>query len=187
MTDFALSSGSIMRPYRSPWGAFPTRGMAISTGISTLVIRVGTVVGLDVNSTAYQNCIVPSSISSGTLLSTAIVGVAAENPASAAGSTNGQGQVIPVWEANPNVEFKIATIGGLLNSTMVGQLRDLQWDSTLMIQVVTCGASRLTTAMPRVIVTGLLDASGDSGGYITVRFIPNDPVGSTARALAFYG
>ena len=43
MTDFTLSSGSIMRPHRSPWGAFPTRGFMISTGISSNVINIGRV------------------------------------------------------------------------------------------------------------------------------------------------
>lgn len=186
MTDFVLSSGNIMKPYRSPWGAFPTKGMALSTGISSNVIRIGMVVGLDVNSTAYQNCIVPSSLSSGTIVSTAIVGIAAESPGavngnSGVGSTNSQGTVCMVWEANPNVEFRANTRGGLLNSTIVGQEKNLDYDSTLNIVLVNVGAGALATAQPRVVVTGLLDASGDSGGAVVCRFI-----NSSASVLAFY-
>lgn len=171
MTDIVLSSGDIMRPYRSPWGAFPTRGMKLSTGNSSIGIFIGRVVQIDVNSTSFQDCIVPSSLSSGTIVSTAIVGVAAENPNAPLASTNVQGTVIPVWEANPNVEFRARTRGGLLNSTIVGQLKNLDWDSTLNIQLVNVGAGALATPLPRVVVTGLLDNSGDSGGAVTCRFV----------------
>lgn len=189
MTDFTLSSGNYMRPYRSPWGAFPIRGMPLSTGISSATIRIGQAVCLDVNSTAYQNCIIPSSLSSAVVVSTAIVGIAAEGPGiNALSSTNAQGTVIPVWEANPNVEFRVHTRKGLLNSTLVGQYRDLEWDSTLTIHLINVGASALATPQPRVVITGLIDASGDSGGAVLVRFMTKDAsvAGSTARILAFY-
>lgn len=187
MADITLTAGNIMRPWRSPWGAFPIRGMPLSTGISSAVIAVGQVVCLDVNSTSFQNCIIPSSLSSAVVVSTAIVGVAAENPGAASG-TNTQGTVIPVWEANPNVEFRINTRKGLLNSTLVGQYRDIEWDSTLKIHLLNVGAAALAVPMPRVVITGLIDNSGDSGGAVTVRFCVKDPsiAGSTARVLAFY-
>lgn len=193
MTDFTLSAGNFMRPWRSPWGAFPVRTMKLSTGISTLIIRVGTVVGLDVNSTAFQDCIVPSSQNSSlaTLTSTAIVGVSAEGPGAAGGnpsSTNTQGTLCQVWEANPNVEFIANTRNGLLNSTCVGQAKELVWDSTLNITLVNIGASSLATPQPRVLVTELIDASGDSGGRVLCRFLPRDVTSSlsTANLLAFY-
>jgi hypothetical protein len=192
MTDFTLSAGNFMRPWSSPWGAFPIRHMKLSTGISTLIIRVGEVVGLDVNSTAYQDCIVPSSLvaSSGPVMcSTAIVGVAAEGPGAAGGnpsSTNSQGTLCAVWEANPNVEFIANTRNGLLNSTCVGQVKELWRDSTLNITLVNIGASSQATPMPRVVITGLVDASGDSGGRVTCRFIVKDPAASTSNLLAFY-
>jgi hypothetical protein len=191
MTDFVLSSGDIMRPYRSPWGGFPTRLMPLSTGISSQIIRVGTVVGLDQNTTNGWSQITPSSVSSGCLISTAVVGVAAEGPGAAAGgpsSTNTAGTLIPVWEANPNVEFKARSGHGLLNSTMVGVMKGLYRDSTLNIDLVECGASSLATPIPRVVVTGLLDNSGDSGGLVTFRFCTHDPNSSlsTGRLLAFF-
>ncbi len=189
MTDFTLSQGSIMRPWRSPWGAFPVKAMAISTGISSAVIRVGQLVCLDVNSTRNDR-VIPSSLSSNVVVSTAIVGVAAEGPGAPGtlSSTNAAGTVIPVWEANPNVEFRVHTRKDVLSSTLVGQYRDLEWDSTLFIHLVNVGAAQLTTPQPRVVITGLIDAPGDSGGAISVRFCVKDPsiAGSTARVLAFY-
>lgn len=197
MTDIALSSGNIMRPYRSPWGSFPVRNMACSTGVSTNIIRLGQLVGLDVNSTAFQNCVLPSSLSSACVVSSAIVGIAAEAPGlnlsppmggTMTSTSPGGTPVIPVWEANPNVEFRVNTRKGLLNSTMVGQPRDLEWDSTLNIHLVNAGASPLTTPILRVVVTGLIDNVGDSGGAVSVRFLTRDPSVSTtaARTLAFY-
>lgn len=197
MTDIALSSGNIMRPYRSPWGSFPIRNIACSTGVSTNIIRIGQVVQLDVNSTAFQNCVLPSSLSSAVVVSTAIVGIAAESPGlnlsppvggTMTSTSPGGTPVIPVWEANPNVEFRVNTRKGLLNSTLVGQYRDIEWDSTLNIHLVNVGAAQLTTPQPRVVITGLIDNVGDSGGAITVRFLTKDPsiAGSTARILAFY-
>lgn len=162
------------------------RSIALSTGISSNTINVGQVVGLDVNSTAFQNCIVPSSLTSNTVVSTAIVGIAAEN-STALGGKNAQGTVVPVWDANPNVEFRCRTRNGLLNSTIVGQAHSLLWDSTLKIHYVNVGASCATTPVS-VIVTDLIDNSGDSGGIVAFRFCAKDPTSSlsTANILAFY-
>lgn len=193
MTDFVLSAGNTMRPWRSPWGSFPIRTMKLSTGISTLIIRVGTVVGLDPNSTSFADCIVPSSQNSSlaTLVSTAIVGVAAEGPGAAGGnpsSTNTQGTLCQVWEANPLVEFRAHTRNGLLNSTCVGQAKELVWDSTLNITLVNIGASSLATPQPRVLITELVDNSGDSGGAVLFKFLTRDITSSlsTANLLAFF-
>ena len=187
MADITLSSGDSIRPYRTPWGNFPIIGMALSTGISSATIRVGQVVVLDVGSTSYTNCIIPAALSSGTVTSTAIVGIAAENPG-ALSSTNTQGTVIPVWDANPHVEYRARTRGALLNSTLVGQVKNIAWDSTLTINLIDVGAGALTTALPRVIITSLLDNSGDSGGAVTFKFITRDPGTSTTGSgcLAFY-
>jgi hypothetical protein len=192
MTDFTPTAGDFIRPWATPWGAFPIRSMKLSTGISSNKIFQGTVVGLDINSTAFQDCIVPSSLAASSgpvLVSTAIVGVAAEGPGTTSpSSTNVQGTFIPVWDANPNVEFVARTRNGLLNSTCVGQMKELWRDSTLNIDMVNIGASSQATPQPRVIITGLVDNSGDSGGRVTFRFAVKDGTvaGSTANLLAFY-
>lgn len=175
MTDFVLSAGNTIRPHRSPWGAFPIRGFKLSTGISSQVIRVGTVVCLDSASTSFNDCIVPTTLSSSSLklVANTVIGVSAEGPGQTAGgisSTNSQGTVIPVWEANPSVEFKAWTRGGLLNSTIVGQRKELTRDSTLNIDLVNLATSSLAATCAVVIITGLVDASGDSGGAVTIRF-----------------
>lgn len=171
MADFTLNSGDFVRPWKSPWGAFPSRSMKLSTGISSNTIKVGQLVGLDTGSTAYTDCIIPITQSSRSLNPGAgtIVGFAAEN-STAMGAQTAQGTVVPVWEAHPSVEFRARTRFGLLNSTIVGTAKELHRDSTLGIDVVNLSVSSLATPANCVIITGLLDASGDSGGAVTFRF-----------------
>src|SRR5262245_49121111 len=115
MADFTLSSGNVLRPYRSPWGAFPTLGMPLSSGISSNAIVLGRIVGLDPNTDSNSGQILPSSQTAGVVMSTLIVGVAAESPA-LPGSTNTRGNTISVWEASPLVEFRAHTQGANLAS-----------------------------------------------------------------------
>ncbi len=195
MTDFTLSSGSYMRPYKARnGGSFPIRHMALSTGISSNVIRVGTVVGLDQNTTNGASLIVPSSVTSNALVSTAVVGVAAEGPGATAGglsSTNVTGTLIPVWDADPQVEFRAHTRNGLLNSTLIGQIHEILRDTTLNIELINVGASCLTTPINHVLITSLIDAAGDSGGAVGFKFIAMEAGTatsslSTGRRLAFF-
>ena len=188
MADITPTAGDYMRPFRSPWGNFPTRQMPLSTGISSNAIYIGSVVGLDSATTNGQSQIVPSSLTSNTVVSTQIVGVAAEGPATTSpSSTNVAGTMIPVWEANPNVEFKARTRNGLLNSTLIGSYHTILWDSTLHIFLVNVGASSATTPVS-VVITEMIDNPGDSGGAVAFRFCPRDPTSSlsTANVLAFY-
>lgn len=186
MTDITPTAGDFMRPHRSPWNSFPTRGMPISTGISSNIIYVGAVVGLDLNTSTTGDCIVPSSMTSNTVVSTANVGVAAENPASPS-STNVARSTIPVWECNPLVEFRARSRHGVLASTNVGAPYTILWDSTLHIHLVNLGASCATTPV-YVTVTELIDNVGDSGGLVAFKFVSKDPTSSlsTANTMAFY-
>lgn len=194
MADIPLSSGSYIRPYRARnGGSFPIRQMGLSTGISTNIIRIGTIVGLDGNTTNGQSLIVPSSVTSNVCVSTAVVGVAAEGPGVAGGgpsSTNVTGTLIPVWDADPQVEFRAHTKNGLLNSTLVGSIREFCRDTTLNIDVINVGASCLTVPIQHCLITGLIDNAGDSGGAVSFKFIPRgDPSNSTlssGRRLAFF-
>lgn len=183
MTDFTLSSGMICRPYRSPWGAFPTRGFQLSTGISSNAIVAGRVVALDANTDSNAMQILPSSQTAGVVMSTVIVGIAAESPA-LPGSTNTRGTVISVWEANPMIEFRAQTQGANLLSSQVGKLKALVWDSTLAITKV--DLSNSTAINVRVVVTGLIDNEGDSGGAVSFRFITNDVSTISSPFLAFF-
>lgn len=188
MTDWVPTVGDYVRPHRSPWGGFPIRTMPLSTGISSNAIFVGQMVSLDLNSTAFNNCIVPSSLTSNTVVSTRNVGFAADCSTTPSNANNiAQGTAWPVWDANPNVEFRARTRNGLLNSTLVGEAHSLLWDSTLHIHYVNVGASSATTPV-NVIITGLIDASGDSGGLVTFSVPAHDITSSlsTANILAFY-
>ena len=187
MTDIAPGAADFVRPWYSPWGSFPTRTIGLSTGISSNAINVGMVVGLDVNTATNGNLIVPSSLTSNTVVSTAIVGIAAEN-STALGGKNTQFWQVPVWDANPNIEFRARTRNGLLQSTLVGSNNhSILWDSTNKIHLINVGASSATTPV-NVVITQLLDNVGDSGGAVAFKFVPRDATSSlsTANILAFY-
>lgn len=184
MADITLTAGDYIRPHKSPWGAFPTRTVKCSTGTSTQVIRLGQTVVLDLSgSTAFRDCVIPCGVSSGTLnpAAASIVGIAAETPPTTGLSTVvGGTPVIAVWDCNPNVEFRSRTRYGVITSSCVGQTYELGRDSTLNIEYVMLNASSLTTPAKTVVVTGLLDNPGDSGGALTWRFI------QSSGYLAYY-
>ena len=187
MADITPGRGDFIRPHRSPWGAFHVRTMGLSTGISSVTINVGMVVGLDVNTATNGNLIIPSSLTSNTVVSTAIVGIAAEN-STAIGGQSAQFTQVPVWDANPSIEFRARTRNGLLASTLVGSNNhSILWDSTLRIHLINVGASSATTPV-NVVITELLDNVGDSGGAVAFKFVPRDATSSlsTANILAFW-
>jgi len=171
MPDFTLNSGDFIRPWKSPWGAFPSRTMKLSTGISSNAIRAGEVVALDTDSTSFRDCIKPVPQSSNSLnpVAASIVGIANFN-STGMGNQTAQGTQVSVWDANPNVEFRARTRFGLLNSTIVGTHKELHRDSTLGIVVVNLATSSLATPANCVLITGLLDSPGDSGGAVTFKF-----------------
>lgn len=177
-TNFTLSSGSICRPYRSPWGAFPVRSMPISTGVSSLTIHVGQTVILDARTSTCGHRVYANSANN----PIGIVGIASESP-NKPGSTTTVDTEIPVWEANPLVEFKAVTKGGTLVSSIVGSARTLEFDSTLNIHWVDLGAS--SAVDNRVIVTELIDGIGDSGGYVAFKFQQTDRSSTNNSSVAY--
>ena len=186
MAEITLSSGSICRPFRSPWGNFPTKSMQCSTGVSSAAINIGRMVTLDWSgSTNCQR--VKASTADNFFFG---VGIAAQT---VSGSTAVTGSEISVWEANPMVEFRAATKGAALASSNVGLRKTLHWDSTLAINYVDLTAS--TAADWRVIVTGLIGNEGDTGGEVSFRFMSrltentgsSVAITSTSPVLAFFG
>lgn len=190
MADFTLSSGSICKPHRSPWGAFPTRAYAVSTGVSSNTIHVGRVVTLDWTGSTTAGRILASSANA-TFFA---VGVAASGASGSTAVTGlpGVATEVSVYEANPMVEFRAATKNGLLASSIVGLRKTLAWDSTLNISYVDIIDS--TKSNWRVAITALVDQEGDSGGYVAFRFMSKltENIGSsialtsTSPLLAFY-
>lgn len=185
MADFSLSSGNTIRPYRSPWGAFPTRTFGVSTGVSSATIHLGRPVTLDYTEAGNTSnaAFVKASSADNTFY---LAGIAAEQ---ASGSTAVAGTAISVWECNPMVEFRAVTKGAALASSQVGLTKTLHWDSTLNIGYVDLTAS--TASDHRVVVTQLLDAQGDTGGAVAFRFISDrrdqgSTINSSTPFLAFY-
>jgi len=185
MADFTLSSGNTIRPFRSPWGAFPTRTFGVSTGVSSATIHLGRPVTLDYTEAGNTSNagIVKASTGDNTFY---LAGIAGEQ---ASGSTAVAGTAISVWECNPLVEFRAVTKAGTLQSSQVGLTKTLHWDSTLNIGYVDLSASTATDH--RVVITQLIDAQGDSGGAVAFRFIGNrreqgSTVNSSTPFLAFY-
>jgi hypothetical protein len=185
MADYTLSSGSICRPFRSPWGAFPTRTFGVSTGTSSNGVVMGRRVTTDFaesNPTTNAGYVKGSTGPDHFYLA----GIVAEkgNQSSAVASTP-----VCVWECNPLVEFRAATFGGVLASSNVGQTKKLTFESTLQVELVDLTGS--TAADHRIVITQLIDNPGDSGGYVAFRFVPNradqgSTVLSSTPFLAFY-
>lgn len=194
MAQVALSSGSIMRPYRSPWGAFPIKQMTpISTGAT---INVGRVVTLDYTANSTNVGKIKASSADNHWFAVGVAGQASTM------SSGVEPQPIPVWEANPMVEFVANTINAATASSQIGLRKKIVWDSTLNIGVIDLGAS--TAADWRVVVTGMNGVNGqtglqgdlgDSGAQVTFRFIQDleGDIGSsvaltsTTPVLAFFG
>ena len=183
MADYALSSGSFIRPFRSPWGAFPSRDIR---PISTATINLGQLVGLNYTGSTSAGQIIP--ILAATANHFNLVGVAASSFTFASSATLPANMT--VWDANPNCEFQARTQGGLLASSNVGLRRKMMYDSTLTIHYIDLSASTATDW--RVVITGLIDAEGDSGGWVSFRFLShtaeqiNSSIPSTSPLLAFY-
>lgn len=185
MADITLSSGSYCRPWRSPWGAFPTKSMLLSTGVSSAAILLGRAVTLDWSGSTTAG-LVKASTADNTFF---LVGIAAETK----GTTSATRDPILVWEANPLVEFRAQTKTAALASSHVGLRKTLHWDSTLGVSYVDLGAS--TASDYRVVVTGLIDNEGDSGGSVSFKFMSrlegnigsSVAITSTSPILAFFG
>ena len=187
LTDFVLSSGNYCRPYRTPWGAFHSRGYQVSSGVSSAAIVIGRPVTLDY--TEAGNTSNASHVKASTADNTFyLVGIAAET---ISGSTAVEGTPIKVYEANDMQEFRAVTKAGTLQSSHVGLTKTLHWDSTLAIAYVDLSAS--TAADHRVIVTDLHPSyqQGDSGGEVIFKFMRNSyrqgsTIVSSTPYLAFY-
>lgn len=184
MADLTLSSGSICKAFRTPWGAFNTRQYGVSTGVSSAAIHAGRPVTLDYTEAGNTSnaSYVKASTGDNTFY---LVGIAAET----APSTALVGQPIAVYEANPMAEFSAVTKAGTLQSSQVGLTKTLHWDSTLNIAYVDLSASTATDH--RVVITQLIDQQGDSGGRVAFRFISNrreqgSTVNSSTPFLAFF-
>lgn len=189
MAEISLSSGSLCRPLRTPWGAFNTRTYFVSTGISSAAIHAGRPLTLDYTEAgATTNAgYVKASTGDNTFYLVGIAASAASGSTAAVGVTD-----VQVYEANPLAEFQAFTKGGAVSSSLVGSARTLHWDSTLNIAYVDVTGS--TASDFRVVVTeaplrGF--SQSDTGAPVGFRFISNrreqgSTINSSTPFLAFY-
>lgn len=167
MADFTISSGDYMRPYRTQGADAAAMDYGPeSTGQS--FIR-GTLLELDVDVSTSSHRLAKATVSNSTVTSTSLIGVAAESASSAVDANK------IYWRITPQTEFMARTRGGVLAQTNVGSPFGLFFDSTKAVYGVDLANAQSTSI--RVIVTGLIDAVGDSGGYVRFKF--GTPVGST--------
>ena len=174
MADFTISSGSYMRIYRTQGadGASLDYGVE-STGQS---FPRGALLELDVDVSTSSHRLAAATVSASTVTSTSLIGVAGEAASSAVDATR------IYWRITPENEFMARTRGGLLAQTNVGTAYGLFYDSTKAVYGVDLANTQSTSL--RVVVTGLIDAVGDSGGYVRFKF--GLPVG-TASTNTFGG
>lgn len=166
-TDWTISSGDYMRPYRTQGtDAISLDYKPESTAQSFLV---GALLEADslVSTSAHRLRI--AKVSASTVVSTAILGIAAEPASSVTDATR------IFWPVNGQVEFMARTRGSTLNSTNIGQPFGLFFDSTKNVFGVDLANTQSTSI--RVVITGLIDGVGDSGGYVRFKF--GRPAGST--------
>ncbi len=165
MADHTESSGTGIRPYRTPYGAFYTRGFPESTGST---FASGHLVELESAQSTDAHRVTQASS-----LSTAYLGVAAD-PASSVQDT-----MIPVFMADPVNEFIGWFKGTLASSLLTGHSTgyvSIAHDSTRNIDYV---AQNSTAANQRVQITqiGISDIAGgpynigDTNGYVAFRFL----------------
>lgn len=173
MADWVISSGDYIKPFRNAYGQVAVRTGPESTA-QTFVY--GSVLELDHGVSTSANRIREASTSGSTLTSTAIVGVAAQ-PASSVVD-----QAVSYYSCEPQNEFIGRTRGGTLALTTVGLSFGLFKDSTKNVTLIDLGNAVSTSQ--RVVVTGLVDAVGDSGGLVTFKFgCPNGSTNTFGFAL----
>lgn len=149
MADVVLSSGHGPVPYRSPFGQTP-----IFTGleVSGSTFRAGNLLQAGTSTSSHRVGFMSTN-------STTIVGIAGA-PASSVQDTR-----IPVYEANPAIEFK-AAVKEVIASTLVGAQRSWAYDSTLGIHYIDQNATGAS-----VVITECLSDLGSTNGFVAFRFL----------------
>lgn len=167
MAEYTLSSRTGITPYRVGTGTHRiVTPDASTTANAGQLIKVGQVVQFDGGASSAAHRIVQASTGGSPLLSTSIVGVAAQADTSDGSTTNlGDGKrQISVWAAGG--EFKFQTNISNIQSTVVNTGLALKWDSTLGCHYLVANSSAADQA---VWVTEVL-SPGDTNGFVAGRF-----------------
>jgi hypothetical protein len=184
MPQWSNSSGSIMRPYRSPWGSPQIRFFAESTCAATATIKAGDIVqndsvvttgGLRVRRASFGGGTGANLLDSSVTAPGGFIGVALQTSTSD-GSTTGlvQGDVNPSAPVTKGVHvalfdgvteflgfFKTSVTAGadIAASSLIGLTRAITYDSTL--QVYFLDSTNSTAANVTCIITDI--PSGEVG------------------------
>lgn len=157
MADKQATSGTGLRPYKSPYGHFPIVGYLEDTGST---FAAGDLVIQGTSTSSHR-------IIAATSNATTYIGVAGD-AASSVIDTN-----IPVYEAEPQAEF-IGWVKETIASTMVGEYRHFARDTSLAIDYLSAATTNARVIITRV---GLQDVAGgpydvgDTNGYVAFKFI----------------
>lgn len=160
MADWVISSGDYCRPYRLQMSAAGEFNYGPESTAQSY--PVGALLEMDSQVSTSTHRLRQALRSASTITSTAIIGVAAE-PAS---SVTDQTRIF--WPVTPAIEFQARTRGGLIQSSNIGLGYGLFWDSTKNVLGVDLANAQSTSV--RCLVAGLIDAAGDSGGYVRFKF-----------------
>jgi hypothetical protein len=170
MADYAHSSRSQIRVYRTRTGSPPCKTYDESSAASTAVIAGGQVVMFDPTAASAHRIVRCSTANGATPIQPVnVVGVAAGGTGSdgSTGTLGTEARKLSVWEAAPGVEFLFPT-KVVIASTLVNTGLELSWDSTLSIHHVSANS----TAGDQVVrITGVVPGTvGDTGGFLIGRF-----------------
>ena len=200
MADWTHSSGTIIRPYRSPLGAPQMRYFQESTCIATAVIKAGDIVSFDTVVTTGTRRIVrtPSSGGDSTNLmqvggGRSLIGVALENSTSDGSVTglssngsklNSNIRQIAVAIADGHTEFLgyLSSLGvgpHVADSSLAGLTKAVIHDRTLGRWFI--DSTNSTATFAAVVITDVpADNIGDSNGPVVFKFLSTNVSGAVA-------
>lgn len=156
-TDWVISSGDYMRPYRSLGSDALTTDFGAESSVAQ-TYPLGALLEFD----STWNTVRAASTTGSTVNSVRVIGVAAEPASSVANATR------IFWAITPQQEFMARTRGGVLGSTTPGVKCGIFRDSSKGVYLLDFGNKVSTSVL--AVVTGLIDGAGDSGGYVRFKF-----------------
>lgn len=174
MADYTISSGDFMRPYRTQGS--DAGSLTYGPESTGQTFRVGALLEFDVDVSTSSHRLALATVSASTVTSTSLIGIAGQAASSQVDAT------VIYYPITPDIEYMARTRGGTLAQTNVGTAYGLFYDSTKTVHGVDLANTQSTSL--RVVVTRLIDAVGDSGGYVGFKF--GTPVG-TASTNTFGG
>ena len=178
MAQWTLTAGHYMRPYRSFKAAPTIRHFQCSTAASTALITTGMPVTSDTNvATSAFRIVRPKIASSNSQMEiaiTSLIGIAADNDTSG-GTTSGLANLsnrkIPVYVADGQTEWIGWCAGaGVVDSTMIGQTKNIIWDSTLKTFFI--DSTNSTSALNAVTIVDIPEyAINSTNGPVIFKFL----------------